>query len=570
MTDRARNAAGPAALVAAIAILAGCGGASSSSSVGQLRFHNQAPIWVVNDRKDVPKPPEEPRFFLSLYHFDGVFHKRFDRWMAMRWRQRAVNVNSLDEVPDSTWFTNRIGVRDVTLDEIRNGPNQTGSPQDHRPWVITSSKVGGVTVGFIIVDQRGVRYVLKFDERDVPEVETAADVVLQRILWACGFNVPEDYIVHFKREDLVRAPDAVIRDTMGNEQPLTDAFVDRKLALVNIGRDGTIRGLASQFIPGKPLGGHDREGVREDDPNDTFPHELRRETRGLYSIYSWLDQTDMKQDNTLDTYVPDPKNPKVHYVLHYLIDFGKGLGSQGFINKRHWVGFSHIVDFGNIALSTITLGLWRRPWEGRTDPPVEAAGIYEAENYDPGAWKAYTPSYFPFHDADRFDKFWGAKILIRFTREQLQAAVEEGKYSDRRAVDYLTRTLVARQRKTARYWFERVNPLDRFQVNPAGESYQLCFEDLTVKYELDGRPTRYVARAFDHDGRPIEWRAEEGAAKDGRTCLHRLRPSQSREGYTIVEIRTERSGGRSLPPTLVHLAVDPRSKRLRVIGLRRL
>src|SRR5215207_7315639 len=31
---------------------------------------------------------------------------------------RAVNVNTLDEVPDSSWFKNRIGVRDVPLDEI--------------------------------------------------------------------------------------------------------------------------------------------------------------------------------------------------------------------------------------------------------------------------------------------------------------------------------------------------------------------------------------------------------------------------------------------------------------------
>jgi hypothetical protein len=571
MTDRARTAAaGPAALVcAAIAgALAACGGAASSSPAGDLRFHNQAPIWVVNDRRDVPKPPEEAPFYKSLYHFDGVFHKRLDRWMQMRRVHRAANVNSLDEVADSTWFTNRIGVRDLTLDEIRNGPNRTGSPEDHKPWVIKSSKVGGITVGFIIVDQRGVRYVLKFDEKDVPETETGADVVQQRLVWACGFNVPEDYIVTFKRGDLVRAPDAVIQDPMGNKRPMSDEFVERQLARINIGRDGTIRGLASQFIPGKPIGGHARDGVREDDPNDTVPHQLRREMRGTYSIYSWLDQTDVKEDNSLDTYIEDPGNPKIHYVQHYLIDFGKGLGSQGYINQRHWVGFSYIVDFGQTALSALSLGLYQRKWEGRKDPPYLGAGILEAEKYDPGSWKPYTPSYFPFHDADRFDKFWGAKIIIRFTAEQIRAAVEQGKYTDPRTVDYMTETLIRRQRKTAKHWFDRVNPLDRFEVHPAGESYQLCFEDLSLKYQLDRSPTRYSARAFDYEGRATDWRAETGAARDGRTCLHRLRPSRSRDGYTIIEIRTIRPGV-DLPPTLVHLAVDKRSKQLRVIGLRR-
>ena len=37
---------------------------------------------------------------------------------------RAVNVNTMDEVPDSSWFTNRIGRRAMTVPEIVRGPNQ--------------------------------------------------------------------------------------------------------------------------------------------------------------------------------------------------------------------------------------------------------------------------------------------------------------------------------------------------------------------------------------------------------------------------------------------------------------
>ena len=208
-----------------LVLAAGCAG-GSNSPVGELRFHNQDPVWVVNDRHNVAVQPEDKPFFKSLYHLDGYLYKRGDRWMAMRPERRAVNVNSLDEVPDSTWFTNRIGVRDMTPEEIARGPNSTGSPEDHKPWTIKSSKVGGITVGFIIKDTRGVKYVLKFDEIGIPEVETGADVIVQRLLWACGFNVPEDYVVTLERKDLILADDAVIKDPMGGEKPLTEAFLD--------------------------------------------------------------------------------------------------------------------------------------------------------------------------------------------------------------------------------------------------------------------------------------------------------------------------------------------------------
>ena len=44
------------------------------------------------------------------------------------WPPRAGNVNTIDEVPDSSWFTNRIGTRPVTMDEIRRGPGDDRGP----------------------------------------------------------------------------------------------------------------------------------------------------------------------------------------------------------------------------------------------------------------------------------------------------------------------------------------------------------------------------------------------------------------------------------------------------------
>ena len=36
--------------------------------------------------------------------------------------RRAQNLNTIDEVPDSSWFTNRVGTRPLTIDELVRGP----------------------------------------------------------------------------------------------------------------------------------------------------------------------------------------------------------------------------------------------------------------------------------------------------------------------------------------------------------------------------------------------------------------------------------------------------------------
>ena len=548
------------AAVAALAAIAGC----SRPAIDAARFHNRDPVWVVDDRRDVPRKPAENRFVKMLYHFDGFYHRRFVRWTEQRPRRRALNVNALGEVPDSTWFTNRIGVREMSVDEVRRGPNREPGPMAFKPWTIKSSKVGGVSVGFIIEDSAGERYLLKFDGKDHPELETASDVIVARILHACGYNVAEDYIVEFSLDDLEIAEGAEVKSLFGDPIPLTRELLERNLGKVNVGRDGSIRGLASRFVEGTPLGGWSREGVRADDPNDTVPHEYRRDLRGAHAIFAWLSHTDMKEDNSLDVWVEDPEDPGVHYVKHYLIDFGKSLGVQEAHGRLKYLGHAYVLDFAEGLKSLVSLGLYRRSWEGRWTPPLRGVGLYSATHYRPDDWVTYTPSHFPTQHADRFDNFWGAKIIIRFTEPMLRAIVGEAKLSDPRSVDYMVETLVARQRKTASYWFNRVNPLDAFEVS--GD--HLCFDDLAVRYRLDRMPSRYRARAFDAEGAPLRWRASAERNDGARVCLGPLVPSASPGGYTIIELRTERAG-RRLPPTLVHLAKNERGA-LRVIGIRRL
>jgi len=246
---------------------------------------------------------------------------------------------------------------------------------------------------------------------------------------------------------------------------------------------------------------------------------------------------------------------------------------QSLTSRNKAGGESYALDLGDSALSLVSLGLWKRRWEDRRWPDIPGVGIFESETYEPGKWKPNSPQYVPFLDADRFDNFWSAKILIRFSRAQLRAAVEQGRYSDPRAMDYITRVLVERQRKTARHWFARVAPLDRFAVEADGAGQRLCFEDLSLRYRLERSApgqTRYAARAFAGDGRRLPWSVVTTGTRDGRVCLPRLAgPAPGRDGYTIIRIATRRPG-QNLPDVLVHMARDPLRGTLRVIGLRRL
>jgi hypothetical protein len=527
------------------------------------RFANAPPVTAVNDRLDVAKPPSEREFLHDVYHYDGIIQRRIARAMELPRQRRAVGVNALDEVPDSTWFTNRIGVRDMTIDEVRNGPLTIDSPELHKPWTIKNTKEGGSEIGFLFTDARGIKFLMKFDQKEHPETETGAHIILDKLFWAMGYNTTEDFVVNFTPSDLVVNAESVVKDADGHKRTLERAELERRLGLVARAPDGKIRALASRWLAGKTLGGHPAEGVRDDDPNDRIPHQLRRDLRGFYAAAAWLDHTDIQESNFIDVYVPDPGDAKRHYVEHYMIDFGKALGVMAVTDVDPRRGYAYVIDFGDITRSLFSVGAFVRPWEHLSVPRIRGVGLFDASSFDPGEWKQDTPAYVPFLDADRFDKFWATKILMRFTREQIHAIVEEARYSDPRATDYVTDTIIARQRATGRYWFSRVNPLDRFTF-AAGA---LCFEDLMLTYELGkpGEPTYYRIASHDPNGHALGAPFVAHGDASGHSCIGAVPLAGSSDGYTIVEVATHRPSftGR----TYVHLARDPSTGTTRVIGI---
>lgn len=540
-----------------LALLAVAACATRVAGPGPTRFADQPIVWAVNDRMDIPLP-EKRRYPVATHFYDRAVLDPVTRPLSLPLPTRAANTNALDEVPGSTWFTNRIGRFPLSPAELVRGPESGDDPMALRPWTVISSKVGGTAPGYVIEDRAGNRYLLKLDPPGFPENETGAHVIVQRILWAAGYHVPDDRVVFFSPADLRIAPDAVFTDARGDERPLTRQELQKRL-----GTRDRVRALASRFVDGKTVGGFADEGTRPDDPNDRVPHQLRRELRGLQPIVAWLGHTDVKEANTVVAWAPDPADPTVHYLVHYLIDFGKALGNAALMDPDPSSGFAHIFDWSWLVTDLFSLGLRPRPWDGLRAPRLRGVGLFESERYDPAGFRTNMP-FRPFVLMDRSDGFWGAKLMMRFTPAHIRAAVETARFSDSSATEYLVRTLRARQLETARYWFGRLTPADRFEVVSTAAGLRLCSTDLMAHYELeDAAGAWYGVRAYDFEGRPLAIDPAARIGDRGRVCTGAVR-SPGKGGYVIVELAKQTRQGR-LPATFVHVAGQPP----RVIGVER-
>jgi hypothetical protein len=296
------------------------------------------------DRDDLPIPrPAEVELSTAYDVIEQTFRHRPHGPIPP-----AANVNTLGEVPDSSWFTNRAGARALSVEEIVRGPDRGSGPDTSRPWTVLAGKSQGITPGFTIRDARGAVYFVKFDRREYPHLSTAAEVISTALFHALGYFVPENHLTHFRREQLVIGEGAMVAVKGGPKRPMTPADLDVLLRNVAPEPDGTLRAVASLRLAGVPLGPHRYLGTRPDDPNDVFPHEQRRELRGLRVFAAWLNHDDSRGANTLDTYLGEEGRG---HLRHHLIDFSSTLGAGSDAQRRiapqnPRAGNEYILDWG--------------------------------------------------------------------------------------------------------------------------------------------------------------------------------------------------------------------------------
>jgi hypothetical protein len=430
---------------------------------------------------------------------------------------RAQNLNTIDEVPDSNWFTNRIYARPVSVDEIARGPNTLEGPAPG-PWVVIAPKSEGAAPGFIVRDERGEVWFLTFDPAGTPYAATAAIAIACRLFWALGYYQVESYLTTVHPENLSIASTATIETRPGHERPMKMSDVEYVLDRVARNPDGTYRVMAGRRVPGKVLGGFRYYGTRPDDPNDLVPHEHRRELRALKVFGAWTNLVDLKAGNTLDSVISENGR---NVVRHYLQDVGStfGSGAQG---PHGWEeGYEYVVEGGLTLKRLVSFGGFLQPWQTVDYADNREIGPFEGDEFDPTAWKSRVSTAAEVRARDD-DNFWAALRVMAFTDEMIRTAVQAGQYADQESPRLLAEILIKRRDKIGNAYLPAINPLLNFTLDETGD---LTFENAAVRAGVAAAPTggyRAEWQRFDNAtgatqpiGQPTTGTGERLRAPDG-------------------------------------------------------
>jgi len=515
-----------------------------------LRFSDRAILWKDTDDRPIalPKPRDPPYHWVAIR--DAAFAPA-DQVLAIDYTREAVNVNALDETPDSTWWTDRLRVpgrarpRVLSPEEMARGAFGV-VPRPVPPLTVTKGKEKGGTLGFIAKDALGRQFAIKIDPPGYVSLNTATEVVVSRLAWAGGWNVPAESILDLHLGDLVLSPKATTTNAEGHKQPLDEERYRKLLARAPISPDGTIRALASLWIEGEIVGPYAYAGRRADDANDRVPHEDRRDLRGYGVFSAWVNNIDTTEANTLDSYVGEKGRG---HLVHWQQDVGGAFGSRAAEPQYYWMGYDTYFSLSRLVGSFVSFGILSRRWEGdriearraRALAEYPEIGWFDDDTFDPRGWHPIfdNPA---FARATARDRYWAAKRILGIDERALRAAIAEGRYRPA-AADRLFEILWKRRDKILRAYLSELPPLDHFRV----EGGALCWDDLWITAGFaDPASTDYTA-----NGRFIAGGAPRCTDVGG-------------SGYRIVALRLKRSGDRHFSREVrVHL-IDRR-----IVGLER-
>ena len=584
----------PASTSLRAALLATVAGASLACASAPRRFPLRDPVWQDGDtapvsvacRPDPDPPADDPAHRLCLPELyesplawdvaDKTVFRPLSRALAVDVGGEAVNVNSVDEVPDSSWFSNRLGKNTLSADEVERGGCDGAVLDPAAPdssWVIDQGKTNGSTPGFRVRVAGKGKFVLKGDDLSQPERASAAQTIGARFYHAFGFWAPCDSVVYFRKELLTLKPGLTSTDNTGVTVPFDQKALDDVLG--KTARRGDLyRMVASRWLPGRAIGPFKYEETRDDDPNDVVPHEDRRELRGGRLLAAWLNHFDAREQNSMAVWLSvNPRDPESSpgHVRHFYLDTSDCFGSPwAFDEVTRRLGHSYYLDFADVLQDTVTLGLPERPWD-RTGVTkgAELFGYFHARDFDAEKWKPGYPNP-AFSRMTERDGAWAARIVAAFGKEHVEAAIRAGDLGDPAHRSFLFEQLWARRRALLSRYLSRLSPLANVQVQSGN---RLCSVDLAKKNDVfDASRIRYSANMYT--GRDLAARAPAPvvAAADGSVCvtLAHSRPDageadDSPERYAIVDV----SNGASKGPLRAHLYdLGPR-RGFRLVGVER-
>lgn len=519
-------------LLAALAVAVGW---ACPSPAAAQRFHPEDPVWKDVDDLNVPGCPSEMDWAGVWDALSSTLRRKPEKARI----PPAEGVNSLGEVPDSTWFENRLGVRPMSLEELVRGPGRGEGPDTSGPWTVIGGKSGGITPGFTIRDARGDVYFVKSDPKEYFGLSTGAEVIGTRLFHAFGYHVPDTWIAYVRRDQIRLDPEATIKLLYFKPRKMVESDIDHLVERRATLPDGRIRVVAGRAVPGKVIGRHKYYGTRPDDPNDVIPHENRRDLRGYRVMCAWTNHDDSRSVNTLDSWVSDRGRS---YVMHYVQDFSSILGCgsdwrRQIAPQNPRAGNEYVIDFPPILKTAASLGLWQRPWHSIRYDVYPQVGAIEAERFDPDLWVPEFPN-MAFLSMLPEDAFWAARIVSKFSDEAIRAIVRVADLRAPEAEDHLVRVILARRDKVTARYFSILNPLADFRLEERDGWPALAF----TNYGEDRRLATVAAYEyqwfrFDNLGGTTEPLGAASHASERSLLLPSERPE-----YLMVRIRTLAAG----------------------------
>lgn len=471
------------------------------------------------DKEHVSCAPEPYVSPLAWDAADNTFFRPISKIFAVDPPKEARNVNAFDEVPDSAWFTNRLGKKKPSHEELLRGacreedmldPEKGGESE----WVIDQGKPNGASPGFRVrVGKK--KFMFKTDSKAQPERPSAASAIGAALYHAVGFNTSCEQIVYVERKKLKLTPGLKFTANDGVTRSFDEAALEKVFG-ESSQRGNTWRFQASAWLPGFLLGPFKYEKTRGDDPNDVIPHEDRRDLRGGRVLAAWLHHFDAREQNSMDSWIATnakESESSPGHVRHYYLDTSDSLGSEwdwDGISRR--MGDSYLLDFADIGTDFITLGIIERPWERKQRTKgMEMFGYFHWTEFDPARWRNEYPNP-SFSRATEHDNAWMARILSRFDRADIKELVTLGKFTDPGATEFITEVLEQRLRKILDRYLTELSPIADLRVE--GKS-TLCGVDLARRRGMRGDAAfRYAAEIVEPSKRGVAAAPRE----DGVVC----------------------------------------------------
>jgi hypothetical protein len=457
-----------------LAVLALAGQALVAQQGGRTtpKFYPDDPMAVDNDSAMDASGFEEVELSEAWDFVINTFTSPGDRRPI-----RAMNVNTMDEVPDSSWFENRIGARDMSVAEIVRGPFKFEG-LDVAEWTVVRGKSpGGFQPGFRASHSGdpGQVYQIEVDPPEHPQMATGAEFIGTLIYHNLGYHVVDVYTGKVDPGRIGISEDATIRDASG-ERKFTQDDLDAVVRVAGRDSQGRMTISVTRLEEGSNRGRWEYFGTRTDDPNDIYPHEHRRELRANRVFAAWLAHDDSRAVNTRNILIRLEDKRRV--VRHYMYDFGAILGSATRFGEPAANNHEYFLDDGSPALKALfTLGLAVPKYlKNRPSNLPPAVGAIDSTSFDPPLWRPNYPNpAFELMQPD--DAFWGARLVSRFTDEIIRAIVGAARFDDPAATEYLSKVLAERRDKVVRAWINGVLPIVKPALSADGT---LTFENAAV------------------------------------------------------------------------------------------